>query len=122
MFLFFFKQDWSHEKYHTYIPSNYNNMSPIYLYVDAIKGDNSNIGDINNPFQSIHIALEKSRNYGPDVLKYIILRGGRHYIQHSITLTPQDNNLIIRNYKNSLLIFISKRLLLVKVGLVHKNG
>jgi len=80
-------------------PPTYNlkELEGTVLYVDGKKGhDDLGRGNINAPFQTIHLAVSVSRSVQKPCS--IILREGTHLLESTIQLGPQDSGLTFRNY------------------------
>ena len=71
------------------------------LYVDASKGNDSNPGTETLPVKTVMQAVKLSRlqrQAGQQALIY--LRAGTYYLPETITLGPEDSNLVISGYPN----------------------
>ena len=66
------------------------------LYVDAVKGSDSNSGTITNPLQTINHAVIVARPLPKPAT--IFLRAGVFYLPDTINLGPADAGLTIQNY------------------------
>jgi len=66
------------------------------LYVDAMKGSDSNSGTVDAPFLTISKAVMAARASGPGVT--IVLREGVFYLNDTLSLTVQDSGLTFQNY------------------------
>ena len=71
-----------------------------HIFVDYINGNDNNDGSINYPLKLLQTAIIKARKQRSNKheTQYIILREGRHYLQDTIYLDSNDNNLIITNF------------------------
>ena len=89
------------------VPDSYgvhHNLNPFPLpreaatfFVDATKGNDSNIGTIDTPFKTIGKAVTAARTTGQS--STIVLREGTFYLTETIELGTQDKGVTIQNYK-----------------------
>ena len=75
------------------------------FYVDSANGSDLNMGCLSAPFQSVHRAVEATREartiFQNASYFSIILRGGAtHFLNSTIELFQGDSNLTIRSYAN----------------------
>ena len=91
--------------------NNNNSGKHVFLFVDPEHGDDDDgaSGNIVRPFRTIDAALamtRRNRNDGDDDFDRtlssftIVLRGGRYYLEETIDLDSQDQNLTILAYPN----------------------
>ena len=76
------------------------NSNPDSLYVDAVNGSDSNPGTLSQPLQSLFAAVMLLRSFRPVTTKLvtIYLLPGTYYLTNTITLGPEDSNLVIVSY------------------------
>ena len=67
------------------------------FYTDAIKGNDSNAGTMDSPFQTIAKAVMAARAAGQ--YSTIVLRKGTFYLTETIELGSKDKGLTIQNYQ-----------------------
>eukprot|EP00731_Ephydatia_muelleri_P028718 Em0020g362a len=74
--------------------------APDSLYVDAVNGSDSNPGTLSQPLQSLFAAVMLLRSFRPVTTKLvtIYLLPGTYYLTNTITLGPEDSNLVIVSY------------------------
>ena len=70
------------------------------IYVDAVKGSDSNPGTLAQPVKTVMqgVRLSRMRDYNIEGLIY--LRAGTYYLTESIRLGPEDSNLVVSGYPN----------------------
>ena len=70
------------------------------IYVDAVKGSDSNPGTLAQPVKTVMqgVRLSRMRDYNIEGLIY--LRAGTYYLTESIRLAPEDSNLVVSGYPN----------------------
>ena len=80
------------------------NYEGIYtVYVSSKEGIDSSTRDptnINTPFQSLSYAIDhiRSKSFGSNEWKQILMREGTYYLQETLYFTAYDSNLIIKSY------------------------
>ena len=63
------------------------------VYVDAVRGSDTNTGTLENPYKTINKAVA---SIGTDSI--ILLRAGTHFLQETIVLNASHSGLTIQNY------------------------
>jgi len=66
------------------------------VYIDPIKGSDTNEGTEASPFKTIAKGVTASR--ASSTIKSVVLRKGLHLLSDTITLTKADSGLMITNY------------------------
>jgi len=73
------------------------------IFVDAVSGDDSNLGSITSPVKTIARAVSVTRASrllfsGSAITTCIVLRGGVHYLSDTISFTSADSGLIFSGH------------------------
>eukprot|EP01083_Nonionella_stella_P076021 206964_1 len=83
-----------------------NGYNSNHIFVDYAHGDDDNDGTMSYPLKhiqtAIHKARQRSQSSHTNDTKYIILRGGKHYLNSVMHLNSDDSHLIITNYNNEI--------------------
>ena len=77
------------------------NADAVTIYVDANKGSDSNPGTLGEPVKTVMQGVRLYRLHSVSGQQGIIyLRAGTYYLSETISLDPEDSNLVISGYQN----------------------
>ena len=77
------------------------NADAVTIYVDANKGSDSNPGTLGEPVKTVMQGVRLYRLHSVSGQQGIIyLRAGTYYLSETISLGPEDSNLVISGYQN----------------------